>query len=278
MNASTLARRAMPADVRLMNAVAGIVMGGIVLMLLAAGIGWAVRQPYFEIREIEIKGELHRTSVTAIRANAAPRLAGNFFTLNLDAARAAFESVPWVREAQLRRVWPDRLEVELEEHVAAALWQSTRDLPDGDRLVNDHGEVFQANVGEVEDEGLPLLRGPEGSAASMLAVWRRIDPVLKGMGLPVAMLELSGRGSWTAIAGDETTLELGRGDVEVLGERVERFARTLPDVRRRYEGRALLYADLRHPDAYALRLQGIETTATPPRPPANRGRGRPNPR
>jgi len=47
---------------------------------------------------------------------------GNFFSINLQRARAAFESVPWVRRATVRRVWPDRLAVSLEEHRAAALW------------------------------------------------------------------------------------------------------------------------------------------------------------
>ena len=82
-----------------------------------------MRSPLLPIRAIQLEGELLRTSVPTIRANAGPRLAGNFFSVDLDGARAAFETVPWVRRAVVRRVWPDRLLVRLEEHHAAALWQ-----------------------------------------------------------------------------------------------------------------------------------------------------------
>ena len=119
----------------------------------------------FPIRGIQLDGDLARNSVPTIRANAAPRLAGNFFSVDLQAGRAAFESVPWVRRAVVRRVWPDRLAVQLEEHRAAALWEGAEADRNADRLVNAYGEVFEANVGDVEDERLPSLAGPEGSAA-----------------------------------------------------------------------------------------------------------------
>lgn len=262
----------LPGDVRVMNALSGSMAAGVAVLLLAALVAWAARQPVFAISEIEIGGEVTRSSIATIRANAAPRLSGNFFTVDLDAARRAFESVPWVREATVRRVWPNRLEVLLQEHRPAALW----DGADGDRLVNTFGEVFQANPGDVEDEGLPTLRGPEGSASRMLATWRRLAPLVEPLGKPLAALELSGRGSWRARLGDGATLELGRGDEEELATRLERFARSFPEVAQRYEGRALLQADLRHDEAYAIRLQGIETTTEPPKPaaPAATPRGR----
>ena len=123
----------LPGDVRLMNAVAGGVFTLALLAALAAGVLWLARSPAFEIRAIRIEGELQRISAETLRANAAPRLAGNFFSADLGTARAAFEAVPWVRRATVRRIWPDRLLVQLEEHRASALWQAEeRD----DRLVN----------------------------------------------------------------------------------------------------------------------------------------------
>ena len=71
-----------------------------------------------------VEGDVARNSVSTIRANAAPQLAGNFLTIDLGAVRRAFESVPWVRLAIVRRVWPNRLRVRLEEHRPVALWGS----------------------------------------------------------------------------------------------------------------------------------------------------------
>src|SRR5262249_14082036 len=98
---------ALPADIRLMNA-AATVLGAIGLVaLVATGLLWFARQPMFALHSIRVDGDLAHNSALTIRANAAPRIAGNFFTMDLAATRRAFESVPWVRRAIVRRVWPD---------------------------------------------------------------------------------------------------------------------------------------------------------------------------
>ena len=85
--------------------------------------------------------------------------------------------MPWVRSAMLRRVWPDRLEVALEEHVALARWRDTA-------LVNDRGEVFEAAT----DARLPVFGGPEGSAAEMVAQYRVFVDLLARVGRKPAQL------------------------------------------------------------------------------------------
>ena len=261
----------LPGDVRLMNALAGSFFVLTAVALLAACVLWLMRAPAFAIRAIQLDGELSRNSVPTIRANATPRLAGNFFSVDLKQAQAAFETVPWVRRAVVRRVWPDRLVVRLEEHRAAALWQGAEgvagDVGAVDRLVNSFGEVFDANLGDVEDDELPVLSGPDGSAPLMLALLRSVQPVLEPLGLEVERLHLSGRGSWRLDLDSGARIELGRGsEAEVLA-RTERFARTLTQVTGLWK-KPLEYADLRHPDGYAVRLRGVTTTAagTPPAP------------
>jgi cell division protein FtsQ len=251
----------LPVDVRLMNAVANLVFALILLGLCAAALQWLTRAPMFAIRVIQIDGDLLRNNVATIRANAAPRLAGNFFSVDLQAARAAFEGVPWVRQAVVRRIWPDRLAVTLEEHRPAALWQGE----DGnDSLVNVQGEVFEANVGDVEDEDLPVFAGPDGSAAGMLVMYRRVAPLLQRQQIDIDRLQLSGRGSWRVEVDSGAMVELGRGSLDEVAIRTERFVRTLPQVTGRFR-QPLLSADLRHADGYAVRLRDVSTTE----PPAN---------
>lgn len=257
---------ALPADIRLMNAVAAAVFALAALVLMVAAIGWLVRAPLFTVRAIVLDGELSRSNLATVRANALPQLAGNFFSFDLARGRAAFESVPWVRQAVVRRVWPDRLAVTLEEHRAVALWQGLGERDrGGDRLVNSHGEVFEANLGDVEDETLAALAGPEGSAAQMLAMQRRLADTLAPLEARIEMLKLSSRGSWRAELDSGAGLELGRGSEDEVVARAARFARTLTQATQRFAdaggARALIAADLRHPDGYALRLRGVSTTA-----------------
>jgi len=244
---------ATPIDVPAMNAAALVLalLGGVVL--LAALAVWAVRQPVFNIRTVRIEGDVARNSPATLRANTLPALRGNFFTLDLAAVRNAFEAVPWVRKAFVNRLWPDRVVVRLEEHRAAALWGRDSDL-----LVNSHGEVFAANVGDVEDQNLPTLVGPDGSEAQMLALLRGIEPALVALDAKVSTLTLSGRGSWAVLLDTGARLELGRGGEEELVQRTRQFVMSVGSVLARYE-RALLYADLRHHRGYAVRLNGIST-------------------
>jgi cell division protein FtsQ len=250
---------ALPADIRLMNATAAVLATLGVIALVATGLLWFVRQPMFALHTIRVEGDLAHNSALTIRANAAPRMAGNFFTMDLAATRRAFESVPWVRQAIVRRVWPDKLAVRLEEHRPVALWSSSNNTEDGsDKLVNSFGEVFEANLGDVEDEGLPTLRGPDGSSNRMLRLWAALQPVVGGLDAQIETLELSGRGSWRAELDSGAEIEFGRGSDDEVIERARRFVGTVTQVTQRYQ-RPLEYADLRHNEGYAVRLKGVST-------------------
>jgi len=250
---------ALPMDIRLMNGAASALFALVGLGLCAALLLWLARSPWLNIRAVQLEGELQRNSVATIRANAMPRLHGNFFSMDLDQARAAFEAVPWVRQATLRRVWPDRLAVHLSEHQPEALWQAE----DGsERLVNAQGEVFEANLGDVEEEHLPEFSGPEGSAAQMLSLYRRLAPLFAAYKMEPVALQLSGRGSWSVELDTGASVTLGRGSEDELLARSERFLRSVSQVTGHFQ-RDLEHADLRHADGYAVRLRGITTTIVP---------------
>lgn len=248
---------ALPGDVTLMNATAVVfaVIGA--TLLVATLFLWFARQPAFALRAIRIEGDVARNSISTIRANAAPHLAGNFYTLDLGSARRAFEAVPWVRQAVVNRVWPNRLQVRLEEHRPVALWT---DENAAEKLVNSFGEVFEANLGDVEDDALPVFQGPEGSSAHVLALFGRLAPIFAGVDAHVDGLALSARGSWRAELDSGAEVQLGRGSDDEVVERARRFVGTLTQVLARYQ-RPLEYADLRHNDGYAVRLKGITTTS-----------------
>ncbi len=248
--------RALPPDVRLVNVTASVlaVLGG--LLVAAAALLWLARQPFFAIRSINVDGDVGRNSVSTIRANAAPRLTGNFLTLDLPAVRRAFESVPWVRHAVVQRVWPNRLRVRLEEHRPVALWGGGE--PGSEKLVNSFGEVFEANVGDVEDDTLPTLEGPDGSSAHVLAVLDRLGPAFAPLEARIDGLQLSSRGSWQATLDNGAVVEIGRGSDDEVMARTARFVSTVRQVTARYK-RPLEYADLRHTDGYAVRLKGVST-------------------
>jgi cell division protein FtsQ len=250
---ATTAANSLPPDVRMMDvtAVAIVVLAAVVL--LAAGAAWVARQPVFAFRAIRLEGEVTRNSAATIRANAAPRLAGNYFTLDLQAARRAFESVPWVRHVVVQRVFPNRLVVRMEEHHPVAVWKGDEG---NDRLVNSYGEVFEANLGDVDDDDLPEFAGEnDAAAAAVLAMYHRLLPVFKPLDLAPARLALTRRGSWQLELDNGAELELGRGSDDEVLARTARFVRTVTQVAS-HQRRGWDHADLRHADGYALRMKG----------------------
>ncbi len=180
---------AMPApfDVKLMNIAASALFVACGVMLVATGIWWALRNPAFSLAGITITGDRVHNNAVTLRANVAHRLRGNFFTVDLAQARTAFESVPWVRRAVVQREFPNRLRVILQEHQALAYWG----VEDESKLLNTQGEVFDANTGDVEQDDMPRLSGPDAaSAPQVLALYQAIKPLFDAHDLIVTELFL----------------------------------------------------------------------------------------
>ena len=96
----------------------------------------------------------------------------------------------------------------------------------------------------------------------MLSLYRRLAPLLARHQMQAVQVRLSGRGSWRVELDRGAALQLGRGSEDELVARSERFLRTVGQITERFQ-RDLEYADLRHADAYAVRLRGITTTVVP---------------
>ncbi len=253
----------LPFDIRLMNKVASLMLTLFVLVCLASGLWWVLRHPSFALQLITVEGEVSRNNALTLKTNVVPQLNGNFFTLELERARQAFEAVPWVRSAVVHREFPNRLRVRLQEQHPVAFWgEEVRST-----LVNEQGQVFEANLGEVEADALPRLKGPVSQSQQVLAMYQTLRPVLQGADMDMDELELSPRGSWKVVTSQGVTIELGRGQPQALTALLQDFLRTLPQITSRYgrTPKSLAAADLRHKDGYALRLQGVTTTEGDPR-------------
>ena len=194
-----------PLDVKLMNIAATALFAAGVVLLLAAVLWWALRHPIFAISGITVQGDVAHNNAVTLRANVAPRLAGNFFTVNLETAREAFEGVPWVRAAVVRREFPNRLRVSLEEHRAVAYWGPESES----RLVNNFGEVFEANAGDLEAEELPRLSGPQEQAALVLTMYRSLKPMFEAFDLGAGARGADGARQLAAGAGQRRTGGVG---------------------------------------------------------------------
>ncbi|HZW22034.1 cell division protein FtsQ/DivIB [Noviherbaspirillum sp.] len=244
-------------DVRMLNATTSALLGLLVLGLLASGLWWVAQRPMFTLKTIRIEpvGEmaLRHVNPSTVRTTALPRIKGNFFTANLDTVRVAFEAVPWVRKASVRREWPNKLIVTVEEHEPLGTWG------DDGRLLSVKGDVFTANLAEAEEDGeLPEFAGPEGSEKEVVARYRELNEWFGPLSLAADSVRLSGRYAWSVRLNNGMQVELGREQSKTtLKERVERLVKIYPQLVNRLQDR-IESVDMRYPNGMALKAQGLK--------------------
>lgn len=256
-------------DIRLMNATASLLFGLVLVAALISAGWWFMRLPQFSLKGIQVTGSTMHTSPYALRSQVLPQLQGNFFSIKLEDARTAFEQQPWVRQAVVRRVFPNQLAVTLEEHEEVAYWGSE---DQGVRLLNRQGEVFDGNPEEVANIDLPQLSGPDAQSATVLLMYRRLGPLFNPLEARITALELDQRGYWSLTLNNDTVLNLGSGNEQELATRIRQFVQTIGPVTARYDRSFadLQYADLRYKTGYALRMKGVGTVESPD---GNAGKG-----
>lgn len=232
---------------RLLNRIASTLYALASMTIAYAAVTMVAGLPVFALNEVQVEGDVAHTSREQVRAAAARELRGTFFTLELEQARAAFEKLPWVRIAHVRRVWPDRLQVTLEEHVPLARWHDHG-------LVNTHGEVFDAAT----DLVLPVFAGPEGSAAEMARNFVRFRDLLATVDRTPVEIRLSVRGAWQITLDDGQLLELGRQD---LLPRLVRFVTAYRAIVVHVPSGGRI--DLRYANGFAVRQPGLRWRERP---------------
>ena len=197
-----------------------------------------IHLPVFPVREVQVVGDVRHVTRNQIEAVVRRELRGNFFTIELEASRAAFEKLPWVRRVSVRRQWPGRLEVSFEEHQALARWGE-------DGLVNTFGELFVA----ASDEPLPQFSGPPDASHDVTEHFIGFRDALVPTGHAVAAVELSPRRAWRVRLDDGTTLELGR---DLVQPRLARFVANW-NAFAATPRHAATVVDLRYPNGFAVR-------------------------
>jgi cell division protein FtsQ len=246
-------KQAAPVRRRLLPAVAAAA----VIATLAGGgwYGWRTLAAR-PIAHVAFGGDVARIPPAELEAFARSLHGVPVGSVTLGAVREAARRIPWVRDASVRRRFPDGIEVTFEAHDALARWGAGR-------LVSRRGEVFEASF----DGKLPRFTGPEGSAPVMVQQYAAIAPLAERLASPVAELRLSPRGGWKLTLDSGLALELGRGDV---APRLERFVAAWPGLASR--GVETRHADLRYANGFALRLAShleSEAKTAPKTPPSN---------
>ncbi|RPE79521.1 cell division protein FtsQ/DivIB [Vulcaniibacterium tengchongense] len=240
-----------------MNAMLRLVAWILALALVALPVvavlnGW-IGASQWPLKRLRVTGEFERVDPAALRKVLLPYAQRGYFAVDLAAARNAVAKLAWVERAEVRKRWPDVLEVVVVEHRPFARWG-------GDRLLSEQGRLFPARGIEVPAE-LPLFVGPETRVAEVVALYNQSRALFAPLGLRVEKVELDPRGSWSLGLAGGAQIVLGRSEARA---RMGRFVRLLPQLLAS-QTRVLRRADLRYTNGFALMWED----AAPPREAAN---------
>lgn len=232
----------------LLDMLSGVLLWGAAVIFAWTFMSWFATKPFFPLREAVVLTPPGKVTAEQIEYAARAVIRGNFFTVSLDNVREALESLPWVRRAEVRRRWPDALELRLEEQQAVAYW--TPAGSDEVQLVNRQGEVFTA----ASSADLPSFSGPAGLSGHLFARHREFSQVIEPLGRELVRLDLSPRQAWELELDDGMVILLGRENERApVRERLERFVHNWPETSDRV-GVPVAIVDVRYQRGFALTL------------------------
>lgn len=211
----------------------------VALPVVAVLNGW-VGASHWPLTKLRATGQFERVDAALLRQTLMPYAQRGFFAVRLADAQAAVAQLPWVETAEVRKRWPDVLEVRVVEHRPFARWGT-------DRLLSEHGRLFPAK-GIVVPPGLPQFGGPASGITDVVALYNESRALFTPLGIDVQMIEFDPRGSWTIGLGNGAKVVVGRSQARA---RLGRFARLLPQLLTQ-QAQVLTRADLRYTNGFAL--------------------------
>ena len=166
----------------------------------------------FPLKVLEVGRAPEHCAESEIQATAKPFLAQGFFALDVRALRDALEHLPWVKHVDVRRVWPDKVRLVVEEQVPQARW--------GDKgVLSTEGLIFYPAAQTIAAT-LPTFVGPEDQAKEMLEKYLRLLSYLAPLGLSVQTLEFVTPNVWQVMLNNHMAIILGKSGFD---ESMNRF-------------------------------------------------------
>jgi cell division protein FtsQ len=220
---------------------------GVVLVLAAMGAGLygasrvLLDPARFPLRHVQFEGELRNLTEPALQRLVRGYLGQSFFLLDLGAVYRVVEAEPWVEEVDVRRLWPDTIEVKLLERTTFGLWGD-------DEMVDVNGVRFQPGEAVLAHGTWPRLGGPDGHEMTLIQRYQEASELLGEIGLRVERLVENERRAWWMLLDNGITLNMGR---KRFRERLQRFVDIYPNLTR--HGVAIAVVDLRYANGFAVR-------------------------
>lgn len=217
----------------------GLITGLLVSIIFLLSLFFSWSKP-FPIRKVEIAGNHQHISKLVLSDVMSAELSEGFFGLSVSALKEDLCYLPWVKDAIVRRVWPDKLKVTIFEHQPLAIWNDRAVLTmDGALIMPDDVSLLLS---------LPKFYGPEGKQEQILNLWQTMEKQLSPIDLKIVKLDLAARGSLKLSLSNGIEVNLGTQETNT---RLQRFVRVYDKLLYKQD-KKIAYVDLRYTSGLAV--------------------------
>lgn len=226
---------------------AGLFAGAILALSLVVIVIWAIgvdTDNVFPISKVELSGQKY-TQGGEVSAQLKTISDKGFFSIDMENVEQAISQLPWVKKVQLRKVWPETLQLSIVEHYPLAYWGANG-------VVSKEGEVLYPN--RLPNEPWVILSGPDNLAKELTNLYEVYRAPLNEKLLKIESMHLSDRGAVSLQIAGGLLIELGKADFD---KRVNRLLSNINSLKAHKE-RPLAKVDLRYQSGFAVSWQQVE--------------------
>ena len=193
-------------------------------------------------RKIKILVNGSHIKITTLKDIITEHMDGGFFSLNVSELQSALLSLSWIDNVSLRRVWPDGLEIAIQERKPIAWWNNNE-------LITAECKVFTPpSADNAFPKHFPHLQGPDDSASLVLKRFQHFSQELTPLHVVITTLTLTNRHTWSLTLNAHAKVYLGRENID---QRFEQLVHLYPRVIGSYTNQ-VDHIDLRYPNGLAI--------------------------
>ncbi len=237
---------------RLLTIISNVVVVGTMILLVVGWLSWqevkAHSAEWMPIKFVRIRGAFQYISKQRIKQVIQEQLKNGFYYADIQLMHNSVDQLPWVEKVKIKRVWPDAIEIQVEEQVPVVRWGTLA-------LLNNKGEIFHPQNIKLF-KGLPIIVGSEGNEKNLLDILQKFSLALKDQNMFLKAFRVNNRRAWSITLKSGMELRLGRNNPE---NNFQRFLKTLPLLGNQ-QVKKIAVADLRYPNGYSLTWKQAEDT------------------
>jgi len=211
-----------------------------VFFAVSYSVFWCLDPAHFPISSVRFVGERKFLSQQELQEVIFAEVKTGFFGLKVSSLQHHLLSLPWIKQVDVRKVWPDQLVIHFEEHKPAAFWGDSG-------MISDMGALFYPELSKLNAE-LPKLQGPDGRASSVWQQFLVMERALAPLNLTITHLTLAPRGAWHLQLSNGITVILGTNDILM---RLQRFVHAY-EKQLHARQNEMAYVDLRYTSGMAI--------------------------